>query len=160
MVTIHGQPVLDESAHDGMPPEKLRIAFVTPEFVTEHHFDGGLANYLNRVSKTWPNLATTFTSSPSRKKTRMNLTHQGEWSTGLCSSLHGIFNRLTRYSLTTTLHWLKLQRAGLSQTQTTSSTDTISPDSVSQLLFLRHLFDSLTTYHTRHQGIFFWTSIE
>ena len=29
----------------------LRIAFATPEFVTEDHFDGGLANYLNRVSK-------------------------------------------------------------------------------------------------------------
>jgi len=28
----------------------LRIAFVTPEYVTETNFDGGLANYLHRVS--------------------------------------------------------------------------------------------------------------
>jgi hypothetical protein len=34
-----------------MPTETMRIAFATPEFVTEDHFDGGLANYVNRVSK-------------------------------------------------------------------------------------------------------------
>jgi glycosyltransferase involved in cell wall biosynthesis len=31
--------------------ERLRIAFVTPEFVTESYFSGGLANYVYRVSK-------------------------------------------------------------------------------------------------------------
>src|SRR5262249_37770227 len=30
---------------------KLRIAFVTPEYVTEDYFDGGLANYINRTSR-------------------------------------------------------------------------------------------------------------
>ena len=34
-----------------MNPEQLRVAFATPEYVTEKHFDGGLANYLNRVSR-------------------------------------------------------------------------------------------------------------
>ena len=32
-------------------PEALRIAFATPEYVTEDHFDGGLANYINRIAK-------------------------------------------------------------------------------------------------------------
>ena len=31
-------------------PRRLRIAFVTPEYVTEENFNGGLANYLRRVS--------------------------------------------------------------------------------------------------------------
>lgn len=31
--------------------EPLRIAFATPEYVTERYFDGGLANYLHRVAK-------------------------------------------------------------------------------------------------------------
>ena len=31
--------------------DKLRIAFITPEFVTEPYFSGGLANYLYRVTK-------------------------------------------------------------------------------------------------------------
>ncbi|HBB87662.1 MAG TPA: hypothetical protein DC047_08620 [Blastocatellia bacterium] len=30
--------------------ESLRIAFATPEYVTEKYFDGGLANYLHRVA--------------------------------------------------------------------------------------------------------------
>lgn len=34
-----------------MLSEKLRIAFVTPEYVTETHFDGGLANYLSRTAR-------------------------------------------------------------------------------------------------------------
>ena len=45
-----------------MPPEKLRIAFATPEYVTEDHFDGGLANYLNRVSKKLADLVMMFMS--------------------------------------------------------------------------------------------------
>jgi len=28
----------------------VRIAFATPEYVTEHYFDGGLANYLHRIA--------------------------------------------------------------------------------------------------------------
>src|SRR5258705_10472567 len=29
----------------------LRIAFATPEYVSEEYFDGGLANYIHRVAK-------------------------------------------------------------------------------------------------------------
>ena len=31
--------------------EPLRIAFATPEYVTEEYFDGGLANYIHRVAR-------------------------------------------------------------------------------------------------------------
>lgn len=34
-----------------MRADKLRIALVTPEYVTETHFDGGLANYLARTAR-------------------------------------------------------------------------------------------------------------
>ncbi len=34
-----------------MSLEPLRIAFTTPEYVTEEYFDGGLANYIHRVAK-------------------------------------------------------------------------------------------------------------
>ena len=34
-----------------MPPKFLRIAFATPEYVTENYFDGGLANHIHRVAK-------------------------------------------------------------------------------------------------------------
>jgi glycosyl transferase family 4 len=34
-----------------MVRESLRIAFATPEYVTEEYFDGGLANYIHRVAK-------------------------------------------------------------------------------------------------------------
>ncbi len=34
-----------------MHVEPLRIAFTTPEYVTEEYFDGGLANYVHRVAR-------------------------------------------------------------------------------------------------------------
>jgi glycosyltransferase involved in cell wall biosynthesis len=37
-------------------PKKLRIAFATPEYVTENHFDGGLANYLGRLTQSLADL--------------------------------------------------------------------------------------------------------
>jgi glycosyltransferase involved in cell wall biosynthesis len=43
-VTGHRTPKIAPIAKD------LRIAFATPEYVTEHYFDGGLANYLHRIA--------------------------------------------------------------------------------------------------------------
>jgi glycosyltransferase involved in cell wall biosynthesis len=92
---------------DDMPPEKLRIAFATPEFVTEKHFDGGLANYLNRVSKTLADLGHDVHVVTLSHEDEAEFEHEGvmvhrlplkrSWQT---------LNRFTRYSLTTTLHWL------------------------------------------------------
>jgi glycosyltransferase involved in cell wall biosynthesis len=85
----------------------LRIAFATPEFVTENHFDGGLANYLNRVSKSLAQLGHDIHIITLSTKNEDEFDHDGviihrvmlkpAWHT---------FNRLTRYSFTTSLHWL------------------------------------------------------
>lgn len=90
-----------------MPPAKLRIAFATPEYVTENHFDGGLANYLNRVSKTLADLGHDVHVVTLSHRDEAEFEHEGvmvhrltlgrRWQT---------VNSLTRYSLPTTLHWL------------------------------------------------------
>jgi len=43
----------DESKQvsDQVRAQPLRLAFTTPEYVTEDYFDGGLANYIHRVAK-------------------------------------------------------------------------------------------------------------
>lgn len=48
MCQLKGQLAEREAGH--VPPETLRIAFATPEYVTEKYFDGGLANYVHRVA--------------------------------------------------------------------------------------------------------------
>jgi glycosyltransferase involved in cell wall biosynthesis len=85
----------------------LRIAFATPEFVTENHFDGGLANYLHRVSKQLAGLGHDTHIVTLSTNNADEFDHDGVmvhrvmlkpgWNT---------LNRLTRYSLPTTLHWL------------------------------------------------------
>src|SRR6185295_5838046 len=90
-----------------MPPSKLRIAFATPEYVTETHFDGGLANYINRVSRALAQLGHDVHVVTLSLKDEEPFLHQGVmvhrvalkrgWET---------LNRFTRYVLPTTLHWL------------------------------------------------------
>jgi glycosyltransferase involved in cell wall biosynthesis len=93
---------------DGLSTGKLRIAFATPEFVTEHHFDGGLANYIDRVSRTLADLGHqvhVVTLSQEVEESTFEykgvmvhrLTLKRSWQT---------LNRLTRYTFPTTLHWL------------------------------------------------------
>jgi len=84
----------------------LRIAFATPEFVTESYFDGGLANYLNRVSTKLADLGhDVHVVTLSSKEGQLD--HEGVTvhRVMLKPAWH-IFNRLTRYSFSTTLHWL------------------------------------------------------
>lgn len=85
----------------------MRIAFATPEFVTENHFDGGLANYLNRVSKALAQLGHEVHVVTLSNKNEAEFDHEGVMvhRVMLKPGWHTI-NRLTRYSLTTTLHWL------------------------------------------------------
>jgi glycosyltransferase involved in cell wall biosynthesis len=88
---------------------KLRIAFATPEYVTEKHFDGGLANYLNRVSRTLVQLGHDVHVVTLSLQDETEFEHEGvmvhrvmlgrSWQT---------LNRLTRYTFPTTLHWLNL----------------------------------------------------
>ena len=90
-----------------MSPRRLRIAFATPEFVTENHFDGGLANYLNRVSKALAQLGHDVHVVTLSTKNEDEFDHEGVvvHRVMLKPGWHA-FNRLTRYSLPTTLHWL------------------------------------------------------
>jgi len=90
-----------------MTPEKLRIAFATPEFVTEHHFDGGLANYLNRVSKKLADLGHDVHVVTLSLDDEAEFDYEGVMvhRVMLRPAWHAV-NRLTRYSLATTLHWL------------------------------------------------------
>ena len=92
-----------------MNSQKLRIAFATPEYVTENHFDGGLANYLSRVSRELANQGHDVHVVTLSSEAESEFDHDGvmvhrvllrrSWQT---------FNRLTRYSFPTTLHWLNL----------------------------------------------------
>ena len=92
-----------------MSTRKLRIAFATPEYVTENHFDGGLANYLNRVSRKLVHLGHDVHVVTLSAKDETEFDHAGvmvhrvmlgrSWQT---------LNRLTRYTFPTTLHWLNV----------------------------------------------------
>ena len=85
----------------------MRIAFATPEFVTEDHFDGGLSNYINRVSKALAQLGHDVHVITLSTKNDDEFDHEGVM-------VHRVmlkrgwyaFNRLTGGSLKTTLHWL------------------------------------------------------
>ena len=85
----------------------LRIAFATPEYVTEHSFDGGLANYLHRVSRSLAQLGHDVHIVTLSTKNEDEFDHEGVMvhRVRLKPGWH-TFNRLTRYSLPTTLHWL------------------------------------------------------
>ena len=90
-----------------MSTAKLRIAFATPEYVTEDYFDGGLANYLNRVSQALASLGHDVHVVTLSQQNEAEFEHEGvmvhrlalgrSWQT---------LNSLTRYSLPTTMHWL------------------------------------------------------
>jgi glycosyltransferase involved in cell wall biosynthesis len=85
----------------------LRIAFATPEFVTESYFDGGLANYLHRVSKALAQLGHDVHIVTLSTKNNDAFEHEGVMVHRVMPGLGWYrFNRLTGSSLTTTLHWL------------------------------------------------------
>jgi len=85
----------------------LRIAFATPEFVTEDHFDGGLSNYINRVSKALAQLGHDVHVITLSTKNDDAFDHEGVMVHRVMPK-RGWYrlNRLTGSSLTTTLHWL------------------------------------------------------
>ena len=85
----------------------MRIAFATPEFVTEDHFDGGLSNYINRVSKALAQLGHDVHVITLSTKNDDAFDHEGVMVHRVMPKAGWYrFNRLTGSSLTTTLHWL------------------------------------------------------
>jgi len=99
-----------EGGHGGPPLQyvpELRIAFITPEFVTENHFDGGLANYLNRVSKILAARGHDVHVITLSQKDDAEFDHHGvKIHRVLLKPLWHTVNRITRYTFPTTLHWL------------------------------------------------------
>src|SRR5215470_14048065 len=86
---------------------KLRIAFATPEFVTEKHFDGGLANYINRVSRILAQRGHQVHVVTLSMTDEAEFEHEGVMvHRVMLNRGWQLFNRATRYSLSTTLHWL------------------------------------------------------
>ena len=85
----------------------MRIAFATPEFVTEDHFDGGLSNYINRVSKALAQRGHDVHVITLSTKNEDTFDHEGVMVHRVMPK-RGWYrlNRLTGSSLTTTLHWL------------------------------------------------------
>lgn len=87
----------------------MRIVFVTSEYVTESNFDGGLANYLYRVSLSLIKLghqpAIVVTSS-----TNEILNHNGievyRVKLNFSNLWFRLFDRLTLNKLNNTVNWL------------------------------------------------------
>jgi hypothetical protein len=103
-------PGLANGPHsDRMPPETLRIAFATPQFVTERHFDGGLANYLNRVSCMLADAGHDVHVVTLSSEGEADLDHAGvRVHRVMLGSDWQWVNWLTRYRLSTTCYWLNL----------------------------------------------------
>jgi glycosyltransferase involved in cell wall biosynthesis len=89
--------------------QRLKIAFVTPEYITEDHFDGGLANYLARVSRALSSLGHNIHVVTLSSLDEAVFEHEGV-------TVHRVMlkpgwqtlDRLTRHRLSTTLRWLNL----------------------------------------------------
>jgi glycosyltransferase involved in cell wall biosynthesis len=93
----------------GMRSDKLRIAFATPEYVTEKYFDGGLANYVNRVAKLLVNLRHEVHVVTHSQIDEAEFEHEGvKVHRVRPRRVWAVCNRATRYTLANTLHWLSL----------------------------------------------------
>ena len=90
-----------------MTPERLRIAFATPEYVTENHFDGGLANYLDRVAQALARLGHDIHVVTLSQQNDNEFAHNGVMVHRVTLGRGWqMIDRATRYSLATTCHWL------------------------------------------------------
>jgi glycosyltransferase involved in cell wall biosynthesis len=86
---------------------KLRIAFATPEYVTESYFDGGLAHYINRVSRILAGLGHDVHVVTLSEKDEDSFDHDGVMvHRVMLGPVWHLLNRATRCSFATTLHWL------------------------------------------------------
>ena len=86
---------------------KLRIAFVTPEYVTEDYFDGGLANYINRTSRLLADRGHDVHVVTLSRRNGREFDHDGVMvHRVMLKPSWQMVHRITRYSLNSTLHWL------------------------------------------------------
>lgn len=93
-----------------MQTEKLRIAFATPEYVTEKHFDGGLGNYLARVTKALAERGHDVHVVTLSHTNTETFAHEGVMvhRVRLSRRYGTLLHRLTLRRLGTVVHWLNL----------------------------------------------------
>src|SRR5205809_97142 len=88
--------------------EPLRIAFTTPEYVTEEYFDGGLANYIHRVAKALAGMGNDIHVLTLSEIDEAEFEHEGVTVHLITSSkLWFQLDRLTRYRLAPTPPFLE-----------------------------------------------------
>ncbi len=84
--------------------KKLRIVFVTTEYITEQYFSGGLANYIHRVAKALVSLGHEVHVISHSKSVQTEFEHQGVQVHRLNGGkLHKWLNRLTRKRISGTM---------------------------------------------------------
>lgn len=89
--------------------EPLRIAFATPEYVTEKYFDGGLANYLHRVAKALAGMGHDIHVLTLSEIDKAEFEHAGVTVHRITSSKWwSQLDRLTRYRVPSTILFLDL----------------------------------------------------
>ena len=87
----------------------LRIAFATPEYVTEEYFDGGLANYIHRVAKALAGMGHDIHVLTLSKIDDAEFEHEGVTVHRMTSSKWwSRIDRLTPYRLPSTILFLDL----------------------------------------------------
>lgn len=92
-----------------MPPETLRIAFATQEYVTEKNFDGGIANYVHRIAKALALLGHDIHVVTLSTIDQAEFEHEGVTVHRVSfGKMWHALNRLTRYRLATTYYALGL----------------------------------------------------
>ncbi|HUS11514.1 MAG TPA: glycosyltransferase family 4 protein [Pyrinomonadaceae bacterium] len=83
--------------------EPLRIAFATPEYVTEEYFDGGLANYVHRLAKALAGMGHDIHVLTFSEIDEAEFDHEGVTVHRLTSGRWWLqLNELTRYRLART----------------------------------------------------------
>ncbi len=81
----------------------MHIGFVTPEYVTENYFSGGLANYVHRVAKALVSFGHEVQIITLSEIDQAEFEHQGVMVHRVTvGKLHKWLNRLTRYRLSST----------------------------------------------------------
>lgn len=84
--------------------KKLRIVFVTTEYITEQYFSGGLANYIHRVAKALVSLGHEVHVISLSKSAQSEFEHQGVQVHRLnVGKLHKWINRVTRKCISGTM---------------------------------------------------------
>jgi len=102
------KPNREEKGAPG-PLPFLRIAFATPEYVTEEYFDGGLANHIHRVAKALASMGHDIHVLTLSKIDETEFDHEGVTVHRIANS-RGWFqlDRLTRYGLPSSIQLLNL----------------------------------------------------